>query len=417
MSAVTVEKSELNGRVCALPSKSFAHRILICSAFADRPVRVKGVGLGEDVQATLRCLSALGASVAKDGDCYTVTPVKHAKSALLNCGESGSTLRFMLAVCSALGGEYTFVGEGRLPQRPNLELVDALRKHGVKVSADTLPITVQGKLSGGEFVLNGGVSSQYLTGLLLSAPLTGENVKISLNGELSSAGYIDITLAVMRAFGVQVEVNGGSYFIKGGQKYVSPNEITVEGDWSNSAFLIAGGLLCGRVEVEGLLPNSVQGDMAVLDVIKRLGGNVRYEKGVYVAEKSCLTGAKFNVENIIDATPILAMLCATAKGESEICGVERLRYKESDRLLAIIEALTAIGVRAHTDGKTLWISGADKLKRCIIDGKNDHRIVMSATILGGYAGGVKIDGAQAVAKSYPTFFEDYRSLGGVFEFE
>jgi len=413
MPCVTVRRGPLCGSVNAIPSKSYAHRILICSAFADAPVLVKGMIYSKDMEATVSCLRALGVGV-EDKGCgnFLITPVKHAKNAVLNCNESGSTLRFMLAVAPALGGEFTFVGSGRLKDRPNAPLLNALERGGIDIEGEGLPLTLKGKLSGGVYDIDGGVSSQYVTGLLLAAALVGEDFTVRIDGELKSKGYVDITLDVLSSFGVEVAVDGNCYTVRGGQRLISPGEITVEGDWSNAAFFLAAGLLGGSVAVYGLNENSLQGDMAVIDVMRALGGCIKFEKGAFIAQKSDLFGTDFNVENIIDAAPVLSVLCAFADGESRISGVERLKLKESDRLSAIIEMITALGGKATTDGHVLNIVGK-RLSSGTVDGKNDHRMVMSAAIAATVCGDVTVIGAEAVNKSYPDFFKDFKSLGGI----
>jgi 3-phosphoshikimate 1-carboxyvinyltransferase len=250
---------------------------------------------------------------------------------------------------------------------------------------------------------------------LLAAPLIGKTVKINVVGELKSKSYVDITIDVMRTFGVSVAVEGQTYTIVGNQAYQSNGNVKVEGDWSNAAFPLAMGLLCGNVKILGLNPNSIQGDMAVLDVIKRLGGSVKMENNAYIAQKSHLFGCAFDVENIIDAAPVLAVLCCFAEGESIITGIERLRIKESDRLSAIIEMINAIGGSASLFEGKLIIHGNKYLQGGVVDCKNDHRIVMSAVVAGGCCDNVTILGSDAVKKSYPSFFEDYLAIGGAFD--
>lgn len=417
MSTAVIEKSKLKGEIEIVPSKSYAHRILICAAFCSKPTVIKGIINSEDMLATLGCLKALGAGVEElpDDSCL-ITPVFRVKTAILNCRESGSTLRFLLPVAAALGGEFTFTGSGRLSERPNGELLSVLKSNGVEIKGSGLPVTLKGRISGEYFKIDGGISSQYITGLLLATPLIGSDVKIEITGELKSANYVNITLDVMKIFGIDVKTYGNCFFIKGGQCYRTPEEIKVEGDWSNAAFFLAGGLLCGRVKVHGLNPFSRQGDRAVLEIINKLGGNVKYEKGAYIAQKSDLIGCDFCVENIIDAAPVLSVLCAFAKGESKISGVERLKLKESDRLGAIIEILKALGVRAEYESGVLIINGGEP-HGGVIDGKNDHRIVMSAVIAGAAVGGVKINGIEAVNKSYPSFFKDFLLAGGIYHAE
>ena len=417
MNTAIIKKSALFGEVKAVPSKSYAHRILICSAFSDGQVRVNGAGSSADVIATANCLSAMGAKIKTDGNDFIVTPVKRTKNCVFNCGESGSTLRFMLSVAAAAGGEFTFTGEGRLPYRPNGDLIETLASGGVTADGEGLPLKIKGKLKSGNYTIDGGKSSQYATGLLLAAPLIGGDVRIEITGALNSGNYIDVTLDVMKLFGVKVLREGNSFFIEGGQRYFSPKAVTVEGDWSNAAFPLAAGILTGEVKVTGLNAESVQGDRAIIDIFRLFGGDIEYKNGAYIAKKSPLKGAEANVENVIDAAPIISVIAAFAEGKSVISGAGRLKLKESDRLAAIIELVSAVGGKAVTDGETLYIEGRTKeISGGAVSGRNDHRIVMSAAIAGA-ASGIKVTDIEAVKKSYPAFFADYSGLGGVFDVE
>lgn len=406
-----VSSGGIFGAVRAVPSKSYAHRILICAALSDRATTVRGITDAQDVCATLSCLEALSIGVErKAGEC-TITPVKPTKTAVLDCGESGSTLRFMLAVCAALGGNYTFSGHGRLGERPNDALLSALECGGVKVRGEGLPLQIEGKLTAKEYAIDGSVSSQYLTGLLLAAPLIGGDVKIKLLSTLKSRDYINITLDVMRRFGVFVEVTPDGFLVRGGQQYISPTQIDVEGDWSNSAFMLSAGLLCGEVKVSGLNAESVQGDRNFLSAVQALGGSINFEKDAFIAQKSQLFGAEICVEDIIDLAPVLAVLCAHAKGQSVLSGVSRLRAKESDRLEAIINLVSAFGGSATVQGDAVVITPGRAGQPDTVDGVNDHRVVMSA-VVGGLKSSVSVTDAGAVKKSYPGFFSDIIQLGG-----
>ncbi|MBP5308005.1 MAG: 3-phosphoshikimate 1-carboxyvinyltransferase [Clostridia bacterium] len=411
-----VYKSRLSGSVKAPPSKSYSHRILICSAFASSPVRIKGLEFSADVSATAECLSRLGAGIEKCVDGCIVTPVKHTKNAVFDCGESGSTLRFMLPVAAAAGGKYVFEGSGRLPLRPNGPLVSALTEGGVSVEGEGLPLQLKGKLCGGAYKIDCGMSSQYLTGLLLAAPLIGEDVSIEVSGGTASASYVALTTDVMKAFGVEVEVSDNVYFVKGGQKYISPGEIEVEGDWSNAAFFLAAGILSGEVSVYGLNPFSKQGDRAVADIFKRFGGDIKYEKGAFIAKKSALKGIKANLDNAIDLAPIVSVVAAFSDGETVLTGVGRLKIKESDRLSAVCGLLKSFGAAYEVGEDRLVIRGKAASADVKADGLNDHRIVMAAVSAGALCG-VSVTCPEAVNKSYPAFFTDYSRIGGVFDVE
>ena len=260
---VTIHPGKLHGRVQAPPSKSHAHRALICAALADGETLLTGAGASRDIEATARCLTALGASVAPEGSALRVRPIGiPRKNALLDCGESGSTLRFLLPLCALLDCGATLTGHGRLPERPNGPLLSALRAHGAAFAGEGLPLAVSGGLRGGEYHLPGDVSSQFFTGLLLALPLLAEDSELAADTPLESAPYIDLTLSAMRAFGVSVEKTPRGFRVPGRQRYQTPGKVRVEGDWSGAAFWLAANALGSAVTVDGLDPASAQGDRA-----------------------------------------------------------------------------------------------------------------------------------------------------------
>ena len=414
---VRVCNSSLSGEINAVPGKSHANRTLICSALSSEPTKIDGIRDSDDIKAMISCLRSIGARIEKKRDKTKVTPVNRTEWAHLFCGESGSALRFLLPVAGGLGIEAKFEGKGNLPHRPIDDLLDQMRSHGVfteKLGENNLPLKTSGKMRGGDFEIDGGVSSQYITGLLLAAPVMDEDVNIIIKGELKSKEYVDITVSVMRDFGVSVERTERGFFVAGGQKYVSPGEISVEGDYSSAAFMLVAGVLGGNVGIYGLNENSVQGDRKEIDVLKRMGGNIKFEKGACIAQKSQLSGISFNAENIIDAVPALSIACAFARGESRISGVERLRIKESDRLQAVIDMINSLGGKAKYEGGEIIIEGKKTLPGGVVDGRGDHRIVMAAVVAGALCtGGAVVSSPDAVKKSYPDFYTDFKRIGGV----
>ena len=392
-----ITPSKLAGTVRVPASKSAAHRSLICAALADRPTRVRMDALNRDIEATLACLEALGAKVDRDGDVLEVTPIRGAaKDALLDCGESGSTLRFLMPVVCALGTGARIVGRGRLPLRPNAPLIDALREHGAFTDGDLLPMRLSGPVSGGRWTLPGDVSSQYITGLLLALPLLEEDSEIVLTTPLASAAYVAMTLEALAAFGVEVIPTQAGWRVPGRQAYRSPGVVEVEGDWSAAAFWHAANALGADIRVEGLKPDSVQGDRAVVDLLGR---------------------AEIDADNVPDLVPALAAAAASLNQTTVITGAARLRLKESDRLATTAAMLAALGHGCEVAPDGLVIRGgapgpcADDLRT--VDGANDHRIVMAAAVAAAFADRpVRITGAEAVEKSYPDFFRDFTELGG-----
>lgn len=304
-----------------------------------------------------------------------------------------------MPVAAALGASARFTGAGRLPQRPNALLTDVLRAHGVSTDSDLLPLNLSGRLHGGVFSIAGNVSSQYITGLMLALPLCKEDSEIILTTALESASYLNLTLDALRAFGIRIEPRPNGWFIPGGQRYHTPESCTVEGDWSSAAFWHAANRLGGKVECLGLNVDSAQGDRAILPQLDHLGETI-------------------DVSDTPDLVPALAVAAAIHPGTTRIVGAARLRIKESDRLCAVAQMLRALGGQAEELPDGLVIHGGKTLTGGIVDGCNDHRIVMAAAIAGAYASApVTILGAQAVRKSYPTFFEDFQTLGGIVHVE
>ena len=407
---VTLSPSVLRGEADAVPSKSHAHRLLIAAALSDAPCKVVCPAVSRDIEATANCLAALGAKVSRTEDGYEVTPVAQPEErAVLDCGESGSTLRFLLPVACALGTKATFTGKGRLPHRPIAALADALRKGGAEIGSDALPLITGGHLTAENFSVQASVSSQYVSGMLFALACTGRRCTLRLIGKPVSEGYTEMTVNALAAFNKHICFADGEYTVPAGRLH-SPGTVRAEGDWSSAAFLLAAGALTGDVTVKGLDPSSAQRDRAIADILTRMGARVTLSDGVCRAEKGELRGVSADVEDTPDLAPVLSVLMAQAKGKSVMRGVSRLKDKESDRLAAIIRALDAMGVRSQTDGATLIVFGGG-INPFAANGEHDHRMVMSAAVAGLVSGGSVTD-AEAVDKSYPSFFEDIRRLGG-----
>ncbi|MDD4839881.1 MAG: 3-phosphoshikimate 1-carboxyvinyltransferase [Clostridia bacterium] len=412
---VKIEKSKLSGSIKIPASKSLAHRVLIASALSNENTVVSGKLVGNDVFATMDCLKSIGAYFEDTNeDELLVKPYKYSYKHQIsfNAVESGSTLRFLLPIVSALGLTATFTGEGRLGQRPIGELLTVLTAHGVHTDQTVLPVTVSGKLEAGEYIIQGGISSQYISGLLFALPLLDGDSTIEVVGDMVSASYIDMTLSVLKTFGISIVRARNIFIVKGNQNYQSPQSIQVEGDWSSAGFFAVGGALSGDVTLCGLASNSLQGDMVILNLLKNMGADItETEQGITV-KKSELSSITFSAENCPDLVPIMSVALANANGISKVTNVERLRLKESDRLYAVIEMLTKMGVRAEYRDSALYVYGGE-MSGNLVSSFNDHRIAMSATIAGTVAQGkTTIVDAECVKKSYPTFFSDHKQLGG-----
>lgn len=395
MSSVKISKSKLNGSIHIPPSKSAAHRALICSFLAGGG-NVSPIIDSKDMKATLGVIQSLKSN-----------------ESILNCIESGSTLRFMIPVAASLGRNVTFVGEGSLLPRTIGEYLSILPQHGVRVdSSGTLPMTINGKLTNGSYEVSGDVSSQYITGLLLAlANIDGDSAVI-LKTPLQSKPYVDMTVKVMSDFGVDVTETDFGYLVHGGQKF-NKMDYVVEGDWSQAAFFLVAGAIGSDVTVTGLDMNSTQGDKAIVGVLKKFGANIECDDCSVHCNSGNLAGCEIDATDIPDLVPIMAVLGAFSSGTTVIKGAQRLRYKESDRIESVITNLKLIGADVNETQDGMIIKGGAKLHANHLLGFNDHRIVMAFSVAGLYLEGeTVIDDAQSINKSYPSFFEDYNSIGG-----
>ncbi len=414
---IKISPSQLNGTVAAISSKSDAHRILIAAALSDKKTVIDCNTLSDDINATADCLKALGAGVEIHKGKFEVTPIANPpKSAELDCKESGSTLRFLMPVAAALGMNATFSGSGRLPSRPIMPLRRELESGGVEFTPPwQFPILISGKLQSGNYSLKGNVSSQFVTGMLFALPLLDGDSTLRLIPPVESRSYIDMTLDTLKKFGIEIKEEDNTFYIKGNQQYTSPEAVTVEGDWSNAAFFLTAGAIAGRVTVTGLDENSLQGDREILSVLGRMGAKIERSENSITVSRGGLTGIPVDAGNIPDLIPIISVAAAAAdSGVTVISNAERLRLKESDRLAAISECLNNIGnVNAETDdGIVVW--SGEKIAGGNVFSFYDHRIVMSMAIAStASSGDIIIRDAEAVNKSYPTFFDDFKALGGI----
>lgn len=410
---VRLDLKNMKGSVDAIASKSDAHRTLIAAALADKKTKLILNSTSNDIKATAECLKAAGAVIEEDGMNLTVTPVRKTADALFDCGESGSTIRFMIPVAAALGINSVFTGSGRLPERPQTALLNAISKQGVNVSPDgEFPIKINGQLRSGIFTLPGNVSSQFVTGLLFALPLLDGDSEIQLIPPVESKPYINMTVATLKKFGIEVTEKGNSYFVKGNQSYISPGEIKIDGDWSNGAFFAAFGAV-SDITINGLFPDSVQGDKEIAEIVKKMGADTTLSPSSLHVSKNQLHGIDIDVKNIPDLVPVIATLAVFAEGTTTIYNAERLRIKESDRLATVAEIISLAGGDVTEKPGGLVIRGGKKLNDSFtINAYNDHRLVMAAAILASHSV-VTVENAQTVSKSYPLFFEDLTKLGGI----
>ena len=412
----TISPGARTGRVHIPASKSQAHRLLICAALGKEKTEVVCDGISADIAATAKCLRALGAKVERTETGFLVSPIQKVPEGCcdLLCGESGSTLRFLLPVVGALGAQAAFHREGRLPQRPLAPLDGVLTAHGMTLSEDGDLLLCSGQLQAGNYEIAGNVSSQYISGLLMALPrLTGEST-LTVTGTLESAAYIAMTEDALKLSGVKFSKSGASYAIPGGQRFRLPLRTAVEGDWSNAAFFLCMGALAkGGVRVEGLNLKSSQGDRGVLDVLRAFGAEVSEEGDTVTVRRGTLRGVTIDASPIPDLIPVLSVVASVAAGETRVENAYRLRLKESDRLQSTANLLRALGGRVEEKEDGLVITGVPALHGGAVETQNDHRLAMSAaTAACAATGEVTVDNDACVAKSYPRFWEDYGSLKG-----
>lgn len=416
MSNVTIMPSRLTGSVQAPPSKSDVHRAIICAALSKGKCTVSPVAFSEDILATIDCIKALGAEVNIDGNKVVINAENLFKTenAVLQCRESGSTLRFFIPVTAAGGVSAVFNGKGRLPQRPLGVYTDLLPKHDVECKTQGgLPFAINGKLSSGIYDVPGDISSQFITGLLFALPLLDGDSVIHLTSPLQSRGYIDMTISVQKQFGVEIKTDGDDYIIKGGQTYTAADYVT-EGDWSQAAFFLVGAAINGDVEVNGVKKNSYQGDKAIVELLKEFGAEIAWNELSVKCTAGELKGIDIDASQIPDLVPILTVCAAYAKGTTTIYNAQRVRLKESDRLAAISNALNACGASVRETDDGLIINGAGSLSGGFADGCNDHRIVMSMAVAALKSSTeITVSDRESITKSYSEFFDDFKSLGGV----
>lgn len=425
---VIVYPGKLSGTVQAPPSKSIAHRALICAALAEGESVIEGISGSRDMDATIDCIRAMGAVVDRQESIVRVQGIgsrfkegadataADAPRPVLDCAESGSTFRFMLPIAAAAGLNADFIGCGRLPERPVTELAGEMRKHGVTFTPDdkdALPFTISGKLQPGVYSMPGNVSSQYFSGLLFALPLLDGDSEIQIEGVLESSGYIDLTLDMLRQFDILVRVTENGYKIKGGQSYRAAN-VKVEGDYSNAAFWLVAGATGSNVVVEGLAKDSLQGDREILDILQEMGATVEWSGDSVHVRGYGLDCLLIDCGEIPDIIPILAVAASTSDEMNSFVNAGRLRIKESDRLTSTAAMMARLGADIQIGKDNFSVCAPDGLwGECVVDGCNDHRIVMSAAIATlRCKEPVRITGAEAVNKSYPNFFDEFRSLGG-----
>ena len=423
----TVSPSPLSGTLHVMPSKSASHRAVMMAALSPGETTLAPLQLSRDIEATLDCARSLGLIAQAETAPHALPGFVNAKisggqkapagrARVLDCGESGSTLRFFIPLALDGRGPVTFIGHGRLMQRPLDIYEETFRPLGVVWTQTENSLTVNGMLRSGQYFLRGDVSSQFITGLLLALPQLPGNSVIRITTKLESRAYVELTRRVQKAFSVEsFWKDEQTLLIPGGQRPASPGHAHVESDWSHAAFYLTAGCLssAGPLTLTGLDMDSAQGDRAIVDVLRDMGAIINRQGDAVTVCPSRLHASDVDASQIPDLVPILAVAMAAAEGESRITGAARLRIKESDRLSAMRAALTACGADVTELPDGLIIRGGKPLHAAVIDGCNDHRIVMAMAVASAIAdGSLTITDAQAVCKSAPAFWEEFASLGG-----
>lgn len=412
---ITLTPSQVCGTVKAIASKSAAHRLLICAAFAKGDTVIRCEELNEDIKATVSCLSALGARIVRDGSDFRVTPIKELSvGALLDCGESGSTMRFLVPLTCLLGADASFQMRGRLPERPLSPLREELERCGISFSPiGSNPLVCKGIVKESSFSIPGNVSSQFISGLLFALAVSGRCGSVKIIGKLESEPYVNMTSDALSAFGVKVKKTTEGYSITENDGLVSPSVAFVEGDWSNAAFPLAMGAVGKHpITVSGISKDSHQGDKKITEILKEFGAKVKFCENSVTVSPAPLHGIEIDASQIPDLVPVLATVASIAEGKTRIYNAERLRIKESNRLYTVSTMLNTLGAKVTETSDGLIIEGVTRLSGGCVSSFGDHRIAMSAAVASlACDSSVVIDNADAAAKSYPDFWNDIEKLG------
>lgn len=422
--SVKIMPGKLSGTVTVPPSKSMAHRAIISAGLCREESLIANLAFSEDISATVKGMEIMGTFFQQEdritGHEGKVLRVRGREinpdgDAVIDCGESGSTLRFLIPLALLSGKPVTFTGRGKLVQRPLNVYYEIFHRQGISyhISDGALPLRVEGLLKPDTFFVPGDISSQFITGLMFVLPLLKGDSRIIVTSELESRGYVDLTIAVLAKFGVRIENKGCREFIISGSQSYQSSEIEVEGDYSQAAFWLAAGTLGSDIKLKGLSPRSFQGDRVIVNIIEEMGGKVLAENNWLWACPAQTHGIEIDVSQCPDLVPALAVLAALSKGTTRIINGARLRLKESDRLKSTAEELKKLGANIREEGDGLLIFGQEELGGGIVDSWNDHRIAMALAMASlKCRESVVIKNSGAVKKSYPDFWQHFIQLGG-----
>ncbi|NPE29558.1 3-phosphoshikimate 1-carboxyvinyltransferase [Methanococcoides sp. SA1] len=417
---VTVGRSGVHGEIFAPPSKSYTHRAITVAALSKESIIHRPL-ISADTQSTIKACEMLGAYIEKDGDKLLISGIDgepQTPDNVIDVGNSGTTLRFMTALAALGKGTTVLTGDNSIRTRPNGPLLQVLNDLGVQSISTRgdgcAPIVVTGGLKGAIAKIDGSISSQFISALLLACPLTKNSTTLSIKGDLKSRPYVDVTLDILEKAGAEIyleENQNLKFIIPGNQKY-RLQEYTVPGDFSSASYLLAAAAMTDtKIKVNNLYP-SMQGDVAIIDILKEMGANIYWnkEEGTVEVNGGKLHGITMDAGATPDLVPTVAVLGAVAEGETVITNAEHVRYKETDRLHAMAVELNKMGISTSEEKDKLIIKGGE-LKGADVHGWHDHRIVMSLTLAGMIAGNTTIDTAEAIFISYPNFFDSMRSIG------
>jgi 3-phosphoshikimate 1-carboxyvinyltransferase len=416
LKVVKIVPCELQGEITVPPSKSLCHRAIIAAGLSRGQSNINNIIYSDDITATCDGMKALGVEINKENENLNIDGANFGSGIQsdINCIESGSTLRFLIPIALLTGKAVTFTGRGRLCSRPLTPYYELFERGNISYSnKEGLPLTVCGTLNPGTFEITGNISSQFVTGLMFSLPLLKGDSKIIITTELESKGYVDLTIDVLDDFGIKIENNNYSeFYINGSQEYKAI-DYTVEGDFSQAAFWLVAGILGREIQCNSIDSDSLQGDRAIVDIIKAMGGDIAVNKDKIVTKASKTKGITIDASECPDLVPILSVLASLSEGTTHIVNAERLRIKESDRLKAMATELKKLGAQVEERQDGLIIKGVNSLKGGTVDSWKDHRIAMALSVASiKCTEPVIITNSDSVKKSYPKFFDDFKSLGG-----
>ena len=427
MTSLRIEPGKLKGNVKIPPSKSMAHRAVICAALSDGISRISNVEFSDDIIATINAMRALGAVINEEGDYLEVKGVNFKNTVptreferVVDCNESGSTLRFLIPISLVFEGITRFIGRGNLGKRPLDTYYNIFDEQNIEYhyKEEELDLLISGMLKPGVFKVRGDISSQFITGLLFALPLLDGDSKIVITTEFESKGYIDLTLSAMKDFGIEIiNKDYKEFIIKGNQKYAA-RDYRVEGDYSQGAFFLVADALGSDIKVLDLKEESLQGDREVIDILARMGMQIKREGNTVSGEiEGQLKAAVIDGSQCPDIIPVLALAAALSDGKTEIINSERLRIKECDRLSAVTSELNKLGAKIEEKKDGLVIEGVKEFKGNVeVWSHKDHRIAMTLAVASTMCKEpITLKDYECVSKSYPNFFKDFKQLGGTFD--